>query len=178
MFLVFIYLQKKMKKSTHNFISYIVYCLFLFVYFILNIWFSKAQNDFSIIPEKSSTNIWQIVENIWASGWSVIENYKNAAYGKKNADWSRAWSTMTLWDQLASWVMTRDTLLEYVTYIVRFLLQIWLLIWAIVMIYLWYKKITEFWKFESSWIKYVVMWVAVLAFAYAIIKMLVSMFIK
>ena len=135
-------------------------------------------NDFAIIPESTTPNIWNIVNEIWASWWNVMENYKNKAYWVKNADGSRPWGDLTLWDQLASWIMTRDTLLDYVTYIVRFLLQLWLLIWAVVMIYIWYKKITEFWKFEAGDIKYVIIWIVVLSFAYVIIKTLVSMFIK
>jgi len=156
--------------------------ILIWVLFLSLLSISYAQtptNDFSIIPEKTNTNIWDIVNKVWASWWNVMENYKNIAYWERNPDWTRKWTQLPdLWDQLASWIMTRDTLLDYVTYIVRFLLQLWLLIWAIVMIYLWYKKITEFRDFKPMWLKYVIMWIAVLAFAYVIIKTLVSMFIS
>jgi len=157
--------------------------IWLFFLGLLSISYAESpENDFSIIPENKtwSQNIWNIVNQIWASWGNVMENYKDQAYWKKDpVTWERPWtSDLSLWDQLASWVMTRDTLLDYVTYIVRFLLQLWLLIWAGVMIYLWYKKITQFRDFKWGDIKYVIMWIAVLAFAYVIIKMLVSMFIK
>lgn len=153
----------------------------LFFISLLSISFAQdTENDFSIIPEsqQSSQNIWNIVNQVWVSWWNVMENYKNQAYWARNADGTRSWTNLTLWDQLASWIMTRDTLLDYVTYIVRFLLQLWLLIWAGVMIYIWYKKITQFRDFKWGDIKYVIMWIVVLTFAYVIIKMLVSMFIK
>lgn len=136
------------------------------------------ESDFYIIPPSENTNIWDIVKEVWSEWWKVIDNYKDAAYWEKDANWNRLWSSMTLWDQLASWIMTRDTLLDYVTYVVRFLLQIWLVVWAWVMIYLWYKKMTEFREFKWWWIKYVVIWVFVIWFAYVIVKTLVSMFIE
>lgn len=153
----------------------------LFFLSLLPITFAQnTENDFSIIPEsqQSSQNIWNIVNQVWISWWNVMENYKNQAYWVRNEDGTRSWTNLTLWDQLASWIMTRDTLLDYVTYIVKFLLQLWLLIWAGVMIYIWYKKITQFRDFKWGDIKYVIMWIVVLTFAYVIIKMLVSMFIK
>ena len=156
--------------------------IWLFFLSLLSISYAESPaNDFSIIPESKtwSQNIWDIVNTIWQSWWNVMENYKNIAYWEKNPDGTRKWSQMPdLGDQLASWVMTRDTLLDYVTYIVRFLLQLWLLIWAVVMIYIWYKKITQFRDFKWGDIKYVIMWIAVLGFAYVIVKMLVNMFIK
>lgn len=153
---------------------------FLFTSLVSISYAQAPENDFSIIPGATNQNIWQIVNEVWASWWKVMENYKDQAYGKKDPiTWQRPWkSDLSLWDQLASWIMTRDTLLDYVTYIVRFLLQLWLLVGAVVMIYLWYKKITEFWDFKPMWLKYVIVWIAILAFAYAIIKLLVSMFIS
>jgi hypothetical protein len=157
----------------------LIWALFLGLF---SITYAAPSNDFSIIPESTtgSANIWDIVNMVWASWWKVIENYKDQAYWKKDPiTWQRPGkSDLSLWDQLASWIMTWDTLLDYVTYIVRFLLQLWLLVWAIVMIYLWYKKITEFRDFKPMWLKYVIVWIAILWFAYAIIKLLVSMFIK
>ncbi|MFZ2150705.1 MAG: hypothetical protein WAZ12_00085 [Candidatus Absconditicoccaceae bacterium] len=155
----------------------------LFFLSLLSISFAQdTENDFSIIPENKtgSQNIGNIVNQVGASGGKVMENYKDQAYGKKDPITGErpGTSDLSLGDQLASGIMTRDTLLDYVTYIVRFLLQLGLLIGAVVMIYIGYKKITQFRDFKGGDIKYVIMGIAVLGFAYVIVKMLVNMFIK
>jgi hypothetical protein len=169
-----------MKKTLTPIISKLT--IILICAFALPIFANYAfaqNNDFAIIPESSDINqVINAVNTVWKSGWKVIENYKDVAYWAKNPDWTRQWSDMSLWDQLASWIMTRDTLLDYVTYIVRFLLQLWLFVWAVVMIYIWYEKITEFRDFKWGKLKYVIIWIAVITFAYVIIKTITSMFIE
>ncbi len=151
----------------------------VFTLFILANQTSAQDNDFAIIPQAASGGkVIDAVNSVARSGWNVIENYKDQAYWIKNPDWTRQWSDMSLWDQLASWIMTRDTLLDYVTYIVRFLLQLWLFVWAVVMIYIWYQKITEFRDFKWGKLGKVVIWIAILTFAYVIIKTITSMFIS
>lgn len=169
-----------MKKTLTSIITKsAIMMLGVFVLFILANQTSAQDNDFAIIPEAANeADVINAVNSVSRSGWKVIENYKDAAYWAKNPDWTRAWSELWLWEQLASWIMTRDTLLDYVTYIVRFLLQLWLFVWAIVMIYIWYQKITEFRDFKWGKLAKVVIWLAVLTFAYVIIKTITSMFIS
>lgn len=128
-----------------------------------------AQENFEIIPW--SENEWavtSIVTSVWSEGWNVWETYKQQAEDSES----------DLWNQLASWVMTRDTLLNYVTYLVKFLWQVALLVWAIMIIYAGYKKATEMFKFPDNRVTNVIKWIIVIAFAYAFIRILVSMFIS
>ncbi|MCF7835434.1 hypothetical protein K9M48_05330 [Candidatus Gracilibacteria bacterium] len=138
-----------------------------------------GDSDFYIIPPSEDANIGDKVIEIGSEGGNVIEKYKDAAYGEKDANGNRPnESNLSLGDQLASGIMNRDTLLDYVTYIVRFLLQIGLVIGAGVMIYLGYQKITEFREFKAGGIKYVIVGIFIIGFAYVIVRTLVSMFIN
>lgn len=143
---------------------------------------SLAQNiSFEVIPEseQSSTNIWQTVENI-GEWWSVWDNYKNTAYWEETEVWwvrSRPGGNLSLGDQFASWVMTRDTILDYAVYLIKFIWQLALLAWALMIIYLWYKKATEHLKFNGKFGQ-IVIWILVISFAYVIVKIIWSMFIS
>ena len=135
---------------------------------------------FEIIPWSDSSNVWQTVKNVW-EWWKVWENYKNTAYWPEitwsNNKITRAWSNLSLWDQFASWIMTWDTILDYAVYLVKFLWQLALLSWALMLIYYGYKKATEHLKFNGvMW--QVVIWVLVISFAYVIVKIIWSMFIS
>ncbi len=128
-----------------------------------------AQENFEIIPWSENEGVvTSIVTSVWSEGWNVWETYKQQAED----------SEADLWNQLASWVMTRDTLLNYVTYLVKFLWQVALLVWAIMIIYAGYKKATEMFKFPDNRVTNVIKWIIVIAFAYAFIRILVSMFIS
>lgn len=136
----------------------------------LSLWnFVFAQENFEIIPGSENEGVvTSIVDSVGSDWGSVWDSYKQQA---EESEWD-------LWNQLASWVMTRDTLLDYVTYLVKFIWQIALLVWAIMIIYAGYKKATEMFKFPDNRVTNVIKWVIVIAFAYAFIRILVSMFIS
>lgn len=136
---------------------------------------------FEIIPWATNSNVWQIVTNV-NKGGKVWENYKNTAYWEETT-WSdnnkrvRQWWNLSLWDQFASGIMTWDTILDYVVYLVKFLWQLALLSGALMLIYYGYKKATEHLKFD--WVMWrVVIWILVISFAYVIVKLIWSMFIS
>jgi len=146
-----------------------------FIFSILWFWFltlTSAQ-DLEIIPKSDNeAGIIQSVDKV-ASGWHVRDIYNQEA--KK-----MAWN---VWDQLASWIMTRDTLLDYVVYLIKFLSQIWLVIWTAMILYAWYLYATTiFGSWDASkWKKAItnaIIWVIVIIFSYAIMKLLVSAFIS
>ena len=122
--------------------------------------------DISIMPEWS--DVWDIVRSI-ATWGKVRDNYREQA---------EHWN-LTIWDQFASWVMSWDTILDYCVYLAKFLWELALLAWALVLIYLWYDKI---WKaIKPEWttpFAKVVLWLVVVIFAYAIIKFLRAAFIS
>jgi hypothetical protein len=141
--------------------------------------FTVAQVWFEVIPESesSASNIGSTVDSIRVGG-SVWEKYKDTAYWPKNASWGRTWnSDFTLGDQFASGIMTWDTILDYAVYLAKFIWQLALLVWAVMIIYYGYKKATEHIKF--SWtIWKVVIWILIISFAYVIVKIIRSMFIS
>lgn len=135
----------------------------LFTVFALNV--SSADDDISIIPE-SNWNAASIVENInqW---WKVREKYKEQSK-----------TDMSLWDQFATWVMTWDTILDYCVYLIKFLWELALFVWAAAIIYIWYKKAVENLEFWKSPLWHVVIWIVVVICAYVIVKLLWSAFIS
>ncbi|MCX6825444.1 MAG: hypothetical protein NTY80_04465 [candidate division SR1 bacterium] len=135
--------------------------------------FAQQSNDFAIIPAASSGGaVEKAVNAVGASGGNVRNSYNTQA-GKLTS----------VGDQLASGIMTRDTLLEYVVYLVRFLSQIGLLIGVLMIIYAGYLYASSIFnpgnmgKGKSA-IGNAIVGVLVIAFSYAIMKLLTSAFLS
>ncbi len=137
--------------------------------------FAQTPNNLEIIPQASS---WGWVESavnaVGASWWDVWKNYNSQAtqLAKKGVG-----------DQLASWIMTRDTLLDYVVYLVRFLSQIGIFIGVMMIIYAGYLYASSIFSPSNmskgkSAITNAIIWVLVIAFSYAIMKLLTSAFLS
>lgn len=154
--------------------------LVLSIVSILFIGYGVAQNtsnNFFIIPEETNTGkVINAVRNVSnGSWWTVWDRYNNQADRLSNS----------VGDQFASGIMTWDTLIRYVVYLVRFLSQIALVIWAIMIIYAGYVYATGI--FTSSWdgasegnkaIRYAIEGIVVVASAYAIMRILTSAFLS
>ena len=132
-----------------------------------------AQNpDFEIIP-KAQTDVWSNVKTIWDAWWDVRKTYNEEAEKLK-------WK---VWDQIASWIMTRSTLLDYAIYVIKFLSQAWLLLWALMIIYAWYIYASSIFTGKETWagkkaVTNAILWVLIIVFSYAIIKLITSAFIS
>lgn len=131
-------------------------------------------NNFFIIPqaEINEQNIQDDIQAVWSQGWHVIDRYNQIA-----SDPDRK-----LWEELASGIMSRDTLLDYVVYLIRFISQLGILIWAIMIIIAGYKYATAiFTWWEPSWandnIKNAIIGVVVIASSYAFMKILTAAFL-
>ncbi len=125
---------------------------------------------FEVIPEARNPSIGQTVTDIWV-WWEVWDKYKD-----KSQDGS-----LSLWDQFASWIMTWDTILDYAVYLVKFIWQLALLVWALWIIYFGYVKATWSLSWEATpmnklW--HVVVGILAISFAYVIVKMVWSMFVS
>ena len=132
--------------------------------FVLLWWFTQAQ---SLIPADVSDTA-EIIS--WVSQWwHVLENQKNLI---------KSWKLTTA-QQINTWIMSRDTILDYCVFLVKFLWEVALLIWAVAIIYLWYKRITKnvFWESPKG-LTMIVIWILVVIFAYVIVKLLWSAFIS
>lgn len=136
--------------------------------------FAQDSNDFEIIPKASSGGaVEAAVEAVWSEWWSVRDNYNEQASGLEG----------NVGDQIASGVMTRNTLLDYVVYLVRFLSQIGIVIGVLMIIYAGYLYASSVFSPSNmskgkSAITNAIVGVLVVAFSYAIMKLLTSAFLS
>lgn len=142
----------------------------------LGLFWSLFAQNLQIIPElnsDSAINIWKEVESIW-EWWKVWDKYNKQAdeyQSKKN-----------LAAQMASGVFTWDTLLDYLVYLVKFLSEAGIFVWACFIIYAWYLYATNVFtgKDPSSAnkaIKNSILWVVIITFSYAIMKAIAAAFL-
>lgn len=133
----------------------------------------QASNDFEIIPKASSWGaVDQAVTDVGASWWNVRNVYN-----------TKADELDTVGDQIASGIMTRDTLLDYIVYLVRFLSQIGIFIGVVMIIYAGYLYASTVFSPSNiskgkSAITNAIIGVLVIAFSYAIMKLLTSAFLS
>ena len=149
---------KKMKKVLKIFI----------IVFVAGLWLAFADDDISILPGWDTTVAAEKVEQV-SSGGKVWENYRDIVEN----------DNLSLWDKLASGIMDRDTILDYCVYLVKFLWEVALLIWAAAIIFLWYKRITRnvFWE-APKWLTLIIIWLLIVIFSYVIVKLIWSAFIS
>lgn len=151
-----------------------LFITFLFGFNVLMPTLAQTSNDFEIIPKASSGGkVEAAVEAVGEKWWSVRDTYDKKATEMKN----------NVGDQIASGIMTRNTLLDYIVYIVRFLSQIGLVIGVIMIIYAGYLYASSVFSASNmskgkSAITNAIIGVLVIAFSYAIMKILTSAFLS
>ncbi len=140
--------------------------------------FSFAADSLEIIPEaKDPSTLWKDVDCVAGTDpnckkWTVRDRYNN------KASWYD--SKWDLWASFSTWIFSWDTIIEYIVYIIKFISQLWLVVWVVMIIYAWYKYATAVFSGKtpsSDIIKDAIMWVLVVIFAYAIIKALTAAFL-
>jgi hypothetical protein len=140
----------------------------LAILFTVVSWLVLADDDIAIIPEWDTTLAAQKVKEV-SSWWNVWKIYRKIV-DEEN---------MSVWDQLASGIMSRDTILDYCAYLAKFIWEVALLAWAVAIIFIWYKRIMKNIIWEApKWLTLVVIWLLVIIFAYAIVKLIWSAFIS
>lgn len=149
----------------------------IWLFILLLVWifsfpfYTNAQSIdwIQIIPELEDdelTEVQQAVAEIWQTWWSVMDTYKKKAV------------ELTTEQQLASWIMNRDTIVNYLVYVIKFLSQLWIVIGVVFIMYAWYKymiSIFNWFKTPSTTIKNAIIWVIIVIFSYAIMKILTSL---
>lgn len=138
-----------------------------------------TSNYLHIIPETETDNDYDdkaasIVKLVWDDdGRSVNDRYNEQAKDILD-DWD-------IWLAFETGVMNWDILLSYVAYVIRFINQLWILIWSIMILYAGYQYATSiFWWKVSNWnnaIKNAIIWIIVIVFSYAIWAWLEAMFL-
>ena len=161
-------MNKKNFKKIWIIIS--LFCLILFPSSI-----SVADDDldvdwFNIMPQLSDEEIWEVdkaIKDLWTTWGAVRDTYNQ-----------KAASELSTSQQIASWIMNWDTIMNYLVFIVQFLSQLWLLVWALFIIYAWYKYMTNVlvWSkaVPATAVKNEIIWVIIVIFSYAIMRVLTS----
>lgn len=101
--------------------------------------------------------------SVW---WEVMQRQKELA------------KTLEMPDKIRTWIMDWDTILDYCAYLARFLWEVALLVWALAIIFLWYKRITKNLFKEKNDLTPIIIWLLVVIFAYVIVKLLWYAFIS
>lgn len=159
-----------MKKALKRFIIITALSAFCIISYsnITNAASNLKVKWFNIMPEISAKDTARLnaeITDIGSVGWHVWENYNDAA-GRIPTD-----------SQVASWIMNRDTIMNYLVFIVQFLSQLGLVVWAAFIMYAGYKYIVslfEWWKVPSATVKNAIIWILIVIFSYAIMKILTS----
>lgn len=135
---------------------------------------AQNTNDYEVVPEaEDSSKVQGAVNDVGSKWWSVREKYNQQADNMEGE----------IGNQMASGIMTRDTLLDYVVYLVRFLSQIGIVIGVVMIIYAGYLYATSVFNPSGiskgkSAITNAIIGVLVVAFSYAIMKLLTSAFLS
>ena len=130
-----------------------------------------AQSNLEIAPKVDQGKLWDINSKIQDPNNSkhVWDIYDDQASGLNTAE------------QIASGVMTRNTILDYGVLLLKFLSQAWLLVGALMFIYTWYKYImsviTGDGEPSKDNIKYAIYGILIIVFSYAIMRILTRAFL-
>jgi len=145
-------------------------CMFLILPFFQLTTF--ADSSWTIIPQGSWNEAKTYANQVWKP-WKVWTNYNKIAKNLKKND---------VWTAFASWVFSWNTIFYFLQHIAKTLSEIWLVIWAGMIIYAGYKYAS--WVFTgdaSKWWKDAIKWaiygILIIIFSYAIMKILLAMFL-
>ena len=125
-------------------------------------WFFFFFLDWTIIPKQDGGAY------VYPESGKIWDNYNATA--KINED--------KVGTAFASGTFTWTTLMNYLKYLVRFLSWIGLIIWAVMIIFGWYKYASGVFTGKATTgnepIKLAIYWVLIIIFSYAIIKFLLA----
>ena len=149
-----------------------VLVIWLFSFFVVSCGVMAQEPDpidFTIIPELKGEEISEInakIETIWSEWWHVWDHYDDEA------------ENLTTNQQIASWIMNWDTILNYLVFVVQFLSQLWLAVGVLFIMYAWYKYMVSVFnggKLPTETVKNAIIWVIIVIFSYAILKTMTSL---
>ncbi len=152
-------------------------CLLLCLAGTISITHTYAQgnpaNNFFIIPEVTSGGqVASDVKKVWSEAGNVTNRYREIA----------EMTGRSVGDQLASGIMSRDTLLDYLVYLIRFISQIGILIGAVQIIIAGYKYAVAVFNWADAQgandnIRSAITGVAIIAVSYWFMRILTNAFL-
>lgn len=160
-----------MKKNMFGIV--VVYLASLLFVFFSPVLAAGDNNDldwFNIIPEldqEQVTNAQQAIQNVWQTWKQVWKTYRQTA---------DSWLTTS--EQLATWIMNRNTIMDYLVFVVQFISQLWITVWVVFIMYAWYQYMISVFNDSKPWtsmLKNAIIGVIIVIFSYAILKTLTSL---
>lgn len=129
-------------------------------------------DDYVIIPE-------------WQNNSTAVNKLMSPDYSK----WETVWKlydknkSNDVWTQMATWIMDWNTILNFIVYLVKFLSQLALVIWAVMIIYAWYLYGLSVFNGSNvskgtTAIKNAIIWILIVIFSFSIMKIITSMFLR
>ena len=149
---------------------------FLWLYSFADL--DRTQNNLHIIPQTSYSkqDTSNIIKNIWdiESPGTVLERYSGAA-----AELEQKWDLGAAFE---TGVFSWNIVISYLVYLLRFISQLGLLIWAVMILYAGYQYATFIFGFwdpskAKTTINRAIQWVLILVFSFAIWWGLTAMFL-
>ena len=138
----------------------------------------RTENNLHIIPQTTYTkeDTREIIKNIWdIEQWgTVLERYSGAA-----AELEQKWDLGAAFE---TGVFSWNIVISYLVYLLRFISQLGLLIWAVMILYAGYQYATFIFGFwdpskAKTTINRAIQWVLILVFSFAIWRGLTAMFL-
>lgn len=136
----------------------------------------NADDSFVLIPEADDDGRVEDVKDL-----QVLKPDKDF-WTDYNKYWDWYAKDKNLGSQIASWVVTRDTILLLVTSIVKFVSNAALVVWSLMVIYAWYLYIMSAIAWDQTSkaneaIKDAVIWIVLVIFSYAIQAFVIQAFL-
>lgn len=133
-----------------------------------------AQNseiDFAIMQELTWGEVAEAekaIDEIWSEPWHAMDKYRDIADG---------WNGR-LWMQILTWIMNRNTIPNYLVFVVQFLSGLWLVVGVLFIMFAWYKymiSVFNGWRLPNETLKNAIIWVIIVIFSYAILKTMTAL---
>lgn len=166
-------------------IRFIFLCSILLLGFSVGLSFAQNQGNwqarddpFQIIPEAKDDEFWKKVQELWQP------DPENNFWNRYNEHGDAYTQDKDLWAQLASWIVTWDTILLLLVRVVKFIANAWLVVGSAMVIYAWYLYVTAVytWMESNTWkakeaIKDAVIGIVIIIFSYAIQRVITQAFL-
>lgn len=123
-------------------------------------------DSFNITRELTDNEITKVNRRIKIISWDPWNVSSNI---------HKAHEDLNLFERLASWILEIEDIMDYLVLVVKFLSQLWLIVWMVFIMYAWYQYIISvfnWWKVPSNTIKNAIIWVIIVIFSYAIMRFL------
>jgi hypothetical protein len=124
--------------------------------------------DYYIIPrltEDETKTIQKDIQDIWNKPTKVQDEIRKKA------------NSYTTAQCFNSWIMNRNCIMNYITFVIKFLSQFWLVVWTGFIMYAGYKYMTSVFnsnRTSPEIVKNAIIWVIIVVFSYAIMKTFTS----